>query len=287
MMEACAATETKLIILDRPNPNGWYTHGPVMDDSHTSFLGVHPGVPIVHGMTLGEYAAMANNEGWLRGGLSCPVEVIHCQGYAHGMRWDETGLPWHPPSPNLRSVQAAELYPGLTWFEQTPVSVGRGTDAPFERVGFPYHTALEYRWKKDTADGLQDHPINVAKLEGQVEHFTPQSQPGKALHPKYEGRRCWGIRFTGRPRSGEQVMKLGLELLLNFHHEYHEHHKMYDKKLPGPFFREYFEALAGTSRLRDQIGDGQTPAKIIESWAPGLRKFRRLRARYLRYPSVK
>ena len=132
LMEACAANGKQLIVLDRPNPNGFYVDGPVLEAKHRSFVGMHP-IPVVHGMTLGELARMIDGEGWLRDGLRCKLTVIPCRGYTHRSRYR---LPT-APSPNLPNMRAVYLYPSLCFFEGTPVSLGRGTDFPFQAYGHP------------------------------------------------------------------------------------------------------------------------------------------------------
>ena len=199
------------------------------------------------------------------------------------MRWEETGVAWHPPSPNLRSIRAAELYPGFTWLEQTLVSAGRGTAAPFERYGFPYHSALKGRWMKDSIRG-RPKPMTIKGLQAKATRFTPQSQPGKAAHPKYEGSVCWGFHIQSRPDSGSQVFLAGLEVLRNFHTEYIEHHKLKDQAISEPFFKPHFERLSGTSQLREAIKAGTPPEEIYAAWQQELRAFRRLRQQFLRYP---
>jgi uncharacterized protein YbbC (DUF1343 family) len=141
VMEACAESGVPVIVLDRPNPNGGYVDGPVLDTArHRSFVGMHP-IPIVHGMTLGELARMINGEGWLAGGVQCDLTVIPCEGYTRSMRYT---LPI-APSPALPNMRAVYLYPSLCYFEATAVSVGRGTDAPFQRLTYPDGTVVDLR----------------------------------------------------------------------------------------------------------------------------------------------
>ena len=133
VMEAAAENSIPLVVLDRPNPNGHYVDGPILDSAYRSFVGMHP-IPIVHGMTIGEYAQMINGQQWLKNGVQCQLTVITMQGYSRTMPYD---LPIKP-SPNLPNAQAVNLYPSLCLFEGTNVSVGRGTDLPFQHYGAPY-----------------------------------------------------------------------------------------------------------------------------------------------------
>jgi len=165
VMEACAENNIPLILLDRPNPNGFYIDGPILEPKFQSFVGMHP-IPIVHGMTLGELAQMINGEKWLNGGVQCDLTVVPCVNYEHT---DLYLLPVNP-SPNLTSQQAIYLYPSLCLFEPTKVSIGRGTEHPFEVIGHPKHEFGSYT-------------------------FTPEDQPGKSMNPKYEGEECKGQIF--------------------------------------------------------------------------------------------
>ncbi|RLD91507.1 MAG: DUF1343 domain-containing protein, partial [Bacteroidetes bacterium] len=166
-MEACAENGVRVIILDRPNPNGFYVDGPVLEKKFSSFVGMHP-VPVVYGMTIGEYALMVNGEGWLDGDKSCDLRVIKMWGYRHNMIVKLKVA----PSPNLPNWESVYLYPSLCFFEGTSVSVGRGTDFPFQVYGFPANTFGNFV-------------------------FTPRSIPGKSKHPKWLGKVCYGQLLTG------------------------------------------------------------------------------------------
>ena len=172
LMEACAASGKQLIVLDRPNPNGFYVDGPVLEAKHRSFVGMHP-IPVVHGMTLGELACMIDGEGWLRDGLRCKLTVIPCRGYTHRSRYR---LPT-APSPNLPNMRAVYLYPSLCFFEGTPVSLGRGTDFPFQAYGHP-------------------------ELQGDFS-FTPRSNAG-AKNPPLKDKLCHGVDLRTAP-SDERI----------------------------------------------------------------------------------
>jgi uncharacterized protein YbbC (DUF1343 family) len=244
IMQACAENKKELILLDRPNPNGHYIDGPVMEDAHRSFVGMHP-VPVVYGMTIGEYAGMLNEEGWLGKGLKCRLKVIPLQGYTHS---DLYQLPV-PPSPNLTTMAAVYLYPSLCLFEGTVISVGRGTDYPFQIIGHP-------------------------KLEGATFSFTPSGRPG-ALDPPYKGQKCMGY----------DLREFGKVYIVNYRKLYLFWLQGCYRNFPDKtgFFNTYFTSLAGTGELEQQIKSGKTEEEIRASWEPGIRKFKEIRKKYLLY----
>lgn len=246
VMEACAGSNLPLIVLDRPNPNGFYTDGPVLDEELASFVGLHP-VPIVYGMTIGEYARMVNEEGWLKNGLVCDLTVIPVENYRHS---DEITLR-ERPSPNLKEQQALLLYPSLCLFEGTIVSVGRGTEFPFTLYGFP---------------GYPDHDF----------YFIPQPVKGAAENPMYKGDTCWGrdLRQYYPAHPGEKG-KLKLTWLID---------SWVNSGLDQRFFNDFFDHLAGTRMLRNQIMTGVPEEEIRKGWEPELERFRNIRIKYLLYP---
>jgi uncharacterized protein YbbC (DUF1343 family) len=245
VMEACAENGKELMVLDRPDPNGFYVDGPVLEKEYASFVGMDP-VPIVYGMTAGEYAQMLNGEGWLAGGEKCKLTVIKVSGYTHKTYYK---LPV-PPSPNLPTMSSVYLYPSLGLFEGTNVSVGRGTDYPFELIGKP-----DFR-ENDT-------------------DFTPHAIPGKSEDPPYKGRLCHGVRLT---RFANDFIKTTGEIYLFWITAFYKDEKNKDK-----FFNSMFDKLAGTDKLRKQIIEGKTPEEIHKSWKPGLDAFKLIRAKYLLY----
>jgi uncharacterized protein YbbC (DUF1343 family) len=246
VMEAGAENNIPVIVLDRPNPNGFYIDGPVLEKAHSSFVGLHP-VPVVYGMTIGEYAQMINGEGWLKNQAQCELTVITCQGYTHSSRYK---LPVKP-SPNLPGMAAIYWYPSLCFFEGTNVSVGRGTEAPFTRIGEP------------------------GNIDGNFS-FTPRSMSGASVHPKHEGVKCTGYNL--RPQADEDGVgkQLQLKWLIKMYSE------SPDKK---NFFKDngYFELLAGTSALRQAIIDGRSAEQIRNSWRDELDAFKKIRGKYLLY----
>jgi uncharacterized protein YbbC (DUF1343 family) len=243
VMEACAENQLPLVVLDRPNPNGFYIDGPVLDTALRSFVGMHP-IPLVHGMTLGEYALMINGEGWLKNALKCQLQVIPCKNYTHTTRYE---LPVKP-SPNLPNKQAVCMYPSLALFEGTLVSVGRGTDFPFQVFGHP-------------------------ALKGTFE-FTPQSKAG-AKKPKLENELCRG--WDLRKAACENTLN-GSAFTLSYLIE------AYGELQNQPaFFNSFFAKLAGTRELQQQIENGWSEAEIRQSWEPALSQFQTIRSRYLLY----
>ena len=245
VMEACAEAGIPVLVLDRPNPHTAYTDGPVLDTSCCqSFVGMHP-VPVVYGMTIGEYARMINGEHWLSGGLECDLQVIPVEAYT---RHDVYAFPV-PPSPNLRSMKAVYAYPSLCFFEGTPVSVGRGTYKPFECAGFPGSEAGDYR-------------------------FTPRSLPGLSLTPPFKDEECTGF-FVPDAYADSLPCRLDLSYLLNLYRAYPQKEK---------FFNAFFAKLAGTQELARQIAAGKSEEEIRRSWQPDLKKFDGIRQKYLLYP---
>jgi uncharacterized protein YbbC (DUF1343 family) len=245
VMEACAENQKLLLVLDRPNPNGFYVDGPVLEPAYQSFIGMHP-IPIVHGLTVGELARMINGEKWLKGGLQCELKVVQCENYDHSLKYE---LPV-PPSPNLPNMNAVYLYPFLGLFEGTNVSVGRGTQYPFQIIGRP-------------------------GFDGEME-FTPQSIPGVSDHPKYESVLCSGIMIKDVVK-GDHFFDPGLNL--NYLLKFYESNRRED----GPFFRDFFLKLSGTASLKTQIEEGWTAEKIKASWAIELEQYKLMRKKYLLY----
>lgn len=244
LMEACAENNVPLIILDRPNPNGYYVDGPILKKGFESFVGMHH-VPIVHGMTIAEYGQMVNGESWLKNGVKCDLQVIKCKNYNHKTEYD---LPIKP-SPNLPNKYAIALYPSLCLFEGTTVSVGRGTEFPFQQIGAPY-------------------------FEPGTTTFIPKANEG-AKNPKYEGLKCNG--FLLQEFSQYYIHGLG-ELYLFWLLEAYKQSPTKEK-----FFKPYFANLAGTNELKKQIISGMSATEIRESWKKELNLFKNIRQKYLLY----
>ncbi len=245
VMEACAENRKPLIVLDRPNPNGFYVDGPVLDLQLKSFVGLNP-VPVVYGMTIGEYAKMINDEGWLKNKEHCELTIIPCDNYDHN--WSED-LPVRP-SPNLPNLQSIVLYPSLCLFEGTVISPGRGTDFPFEVFGHPDLKLCNFK-------------------------FTPRSIAGMSKTPLYLGRECCGLDLREFDRSQiHKDKKLLLDWIIIAYKNY---------AIKDSFFNSYFDMLVGNRNLKEQIKEGLSPEKIRESWKPDIEKFLNIRKKYLLY----
>ncbi|HDJ33797.1 MAG TPA: DUF1343 domain-containing protein [Bacteroidetes bacterium] len=246
VMEACAENGVELMVLDRPNPNGYFVDGPILEPAYRSFVGMHP-IPFVHGMTLGELARMINGEGWLGGGLQCSLTVIPCENYTHRTFYE---LPV-PPSPNLPNMKAVYLYPSLVLFEGTVVSVGRGTDFPFQVFGHP---------------AFKGNPLE----------FTPVAVPGVSDRPPLEGETCYGVDLREVPDDFlHDQAGIVLDWLLAAREEYGD---------DTTFFTPYFDRLAGTAELRTMIMEGKDKYQIRYAWKRDLNAFRERRKPYLLYP---
>lgn len=243
LMEACAEEGKTFVVCDRPNPND-FIDGPILEPDCRSFVGVDP-LPVLHGMTVGELALMIDGEGWLRGGRTCHVKVIPMSGWSHG---DPYTLPVRP-SPNLPNSRAIELYPSLCFFEATIMSVGRGTEKPFQAIGYP------------------DERFGDAV-------YTPAVKIGEDSNPRHKGNRCYGTDYTSMRLPQRQ---LSLSPLLDYYR------KADSLGLQLVNQRQLFDLLAGTKKLRVQLSAGLSEAEIRSSWQAGLKAFRDKRARYLLY----
>ena len=237
VMEAAAENNIKVIVLDRPNPNGHYIDGPIREKGFESFVGMHP-IPIVHAMTIGEYAQMINGEKWIE--RQCDLTVIEMENYTHDMSYD---LPIKP-SPNLPNSRSINLYPSLCLFEGTNVSLGRGTEYPFQHFGAPY---LKSNYS-----------------------FTPKSGEG-SKSPPHENKKCYGTDLRFQDNYLEEI---NLNWLIESYNNCPEKEK---------FFNSFFDKLAGTDKLRLQIIEGKTAKEIKESWQEGLNSFKQKRREYLIY----
>ena len=245
LMNASIVYGKKFVVFDRPNPNGMYVDGPLLDMRYASGVGRLP-IPVVHGMTLGELATMANGEGWLSEGRKVPLTVIRCKGYRHSSRYK---LPI-APSPNLPNMHAIYLYPSTCYFEATPVSLGRGTDKPFQIYGHPDMDKSRYSFS-----------------------FTPESRPG-AKNPPQLGHKCYGRDLTGIPDSEVIAKGVDLTYLIDAYRSL----GMGDK-----FFTSFFEKLIGTAYVRRMIEEGKTAEEIKASWMPDVEYFKQQRRPYLLY----
>lgn len=245
MMEAVAENGKKMIVLDRPNPIGFYVDGPILDMKFKSGVGWLP-IPTVHGMTLGELAMMINGEKWLANGIQCDVTVIKCKNYTHASLYQ---LPVKP-SPNLPDMRSIYLYPSTCYFEATPLSLGRGTDKAFQMYGHP-------------------------NMKGYSFSFTPRSIPGAKTPPQLD-RLCYGIDLTKTPSIEEINAKgINLEYVIDAYK---------NLNLDDFFFRNSFEKLIGRDYVRKMIMEGKSAAEIKAMWADDVKKFKEQRKPYLLYP---
>jgi len=246
VMEACAENGVEVLILDRPNPNGHYVDGPILNADYQSFVGKHS-IPVVHGMTIAEYARMVNGEGWLKKGIQCNLSTITCENYTHETVYE---LPIKP-SPNLPNNRSIYLYPSLCFFEGTAISVGRGTNTQFQVYGHPDLTIGDYE-------------------------FTPEPMDG-AKYPKLEGKTCKGFDLTTIELAKIRNTKgLNLDYLINAYQNYTNKEDFFLKNL-------FFDKLAGGADLRKQIIAGKNSVEIKATWQEGLTQFKKTRAKYLLY----
>ena len=242
VMEACAEQNIPLIILDRPNPNGNYIDGPVLEKEHSSFLGMHP-IPLVHGMTLGEYAKMINGESWLENGIKCKITVIEIEHYSHESFYS---LPIRP-SPNLPNDQSILLYPSLGLFEGTDINAGRGTEFQFQRYGAPFLDKNHYKFS-----------------------YTPIANFG-AKYPKHQNKICYGVDLS--------EVKAERHFTLSYIMDAYNHSTDKSKV----FNRTNFTAHAGTEKLQQQIEKGLTEDQIKASWQEAIETYKTTRLKYLIY----
>lgn len=243
MMESCAEAGVPLLILDRPNPNGSYVDGPILDMKYKSFVGMHP-IPVVHGMTLGELALMINDNGWLAGGQKCELHIVPCANYTRATRYE---LPVRP-SPNLPNMRSIYLYPSLCVFEATPVSIGRGTDFPFQVYGSP-------------------------TMKGDFS-FTPAPNEG-SKNPPQNGRKCNGRDLRKVP-SDEKIIANGVDL--SYLVAAYAQVKTGDK-----FFTSMFERLIGVDYVRKMVIAGNSAKEIRARWQGDVEDFKQQRRPYLIY----
>lgn len=264
-MEAAAEKDILFIVLDRPNPiRGTWVEGFVREDSLQSFVGLHP-IPVAHGMTVGELAMMYNDEGWLKNGVKAMLTVVTMDGWNRNMWFDETGLSWTRPSPNIRTTTTAALYPGTCLIEGTNLSEGRGTERPFEYIGAPF------------VDGSRlAAELNAKRLPGvrfETVRFTPKEIPNVVGNPKHKGNECGGIAIVLTDRNIYEPVKTGIFILAAAR-------KLFEKDFQ---WRGSIDRLTGTSRVRQSITEGVPAEEIVKEWSPEVEKFKLIRSKYLLY----
>lgn len=254
VMEACAENGKELLILDRPNPNGYFVDGPILDMALQSDIGMHP-VPVAHGMTVGEYAQMINGEGWLANGIKCKIKIIPVLNYSHDMEY----VPPVDMSPNINTYQAVLLYPSTCLFEGTVLSEGRGTKFPFTVIGSP---ALK---------GIYDFS------------FTPVSIKGMSATPIYMGQECFGLDLRQVDlKKLREAKRIDLSWLIETYNNHPDKKIFFDSKQSKEIV--VFEKLAGGDVLKEQIVAGLAEDEIRKSWEPGLSDYKEMRKKYLIYP---
>lgn len=265
-MEASGEQSIPFVVLDRPNPiRGTWAEGFLREDTLTSFVGLHP-IPIAHGMTVGELALLFNGQGWLSNGVTAQVTVVAMENWQREMWYDETGLEWVRPSPNMATLQTAVVYPGTCLLEGTNLSEGRGTERPFETLGAPFVDGS--RWAER---------LNAAGLPGvsfEAVTFTPRAIPNVTNNPKYRDQECFGISIRVSDRDRFEPVRSGVQILAAA------------KELFADSLRwrvSSVDRLAGTAQLRLKLDAGVAPEAIVESWRDEVRQFLEMRKPYLLY----
>jgi uncharacterized protein YbbC (DUF1343 family) len=254
LMEACYENQIKLLILDRPNPNGYLVDGPVLDMKYKSGIGKFP-IPMAHGLTVGEFAMMANGEGWLTDGVQCNIEIVPVLNYDHDMPYE---LPVNP-SPNLNTPQSVLLYPSTCMFEGTYLNHGRGTYSPFKVLGSP-------------------------ELKGKYAFsFTPHGIKGMAENPIFKGQVCYGIDLRDFDISKlRREKKINLSWIMELYKAHPNKESFFDSSLSNQM--GVIENLIGSGKFREQIIRGVSEREIRNSWEPELSTYKSMRLKYLIYP---
>lgn len=265
-MEAAAENGIPYLVLDRPNPiRGTWVEGPIRVDTLRSFVGLHP-IPIAHGMTVGELATMFNEEGWLAGGVKAKLTVVKCTGWKRTQWFDQTGLTWVRPSPNMATLATATVYPGTCLFEGTNLSEGRGVEKPFETIGAPYVDGAA--WAKE---------LNALGLPGvrfEAVRFTPHEIPNVASRPKHQGKECGGVSVVVTDRERLEPVRTAVHMLATI------------RRMAGDAFQwrnNSIDRLSGTPALRLAIDAGTPADEIVESWKAETERFGKTRAMHLLY----
>lgn len=267
VMEAASEKGIPVIVLDRPNPiTGVAMDGFVTDDTKRFRFGSYAPIPVLHGMTMGELALLYNGEGYLRGGVRAELHVVPMIGWRRSMWYDETGLPWRKPSPNLLTLQSLLAYAGTCLFEAVNVSEGRGTDRPFEYIGAPW---LDHQKLVGILNAL-----NLSGVRFEPVEFTPVKMPFHGRPPELAGQHVRGVAVRITDRDAFEPYKAGVAMLWAVH-------RLHPDKLT--WNDAVLDRLVATDRLKSMILAGNTPQQIFDSWRAELEAFRVLSARYRRY----
>lgn len=254
VMEACSENDKELMILDRPNPNGYLIDGPILEDKYRSGIGIHK-IPMTHAMTIGEFAQMLNGEGYIEGDKNCRLNIVKVANYNHAMPYV---LPVNP-SPNLNTPQSILLYPSLCWFEGTVINEGRGTHMPFTILGAP---ALKDKYEFS---------------------YTPVAIPGMSERPQHKDQVCYGLDLrkydTNKLKKSGQV---NLGWLIELYNAYPDKEKFFPVNPATGVYT--FDLRSGSADLRKQIIAGKSETEIRKTWEAGLKSYKKMRAKYLLYP---
>jgi len=264
-MEAASEYGKEFVVFDRPNPiNGLTIEGPIIEEPYYSFVGQYP-IPVRYGMTPGEMAQMIRGEGWIEEKNRLDLQVISMEGWKRKMWYDETGLPWVKPSPNIPSILTAAIYPGLCLVEALNVSEGRGTMRPFEQIGAPWidSVALAKAMNEYSLPGIYFRPLA----------FTPVGIPGAALWNKYKDQEIPGLDIIITDRERLRSIQVMVYLLITLE-------KLYPEELE---LQDNLERLIGIQSFRHSIKNLRSPEEILKEWEPGIQKFIELRRKYLLY----
>lgn len=265
-MEAAAEHNIPFVILDRPNPiRGVQFDGPVRTSSLKSFVGWMP-IPVMHGLTIGELARLWNEEGWLTNGVKARLEIVPVGGWKRSMWFDETGLTWVAPSPNMPTLSTATIYPGLCFVEGTSISEGRGTSSPFQLIGAP--------WVNPEKVVSQLKEFETPGIRFSPEEFMPKEIAGMASQPKYENLQCRGIRVIIEDRNLVKPLRLGIAILAAFKRAH---------PTETVFRYRRFDILTGDSTVRHQLDKDVAPEEICNGWTKELKAFGSMREKYLMY----
>ncbi|MGN0004155.1 MAG: exo-beta-N-acetylmuramidase NamZ domain-containing protein [Sphingobacterium composti] len=254
VMEGCAENGKPVMILDRPNPNGYFIDGPILDMKYKSGIGQFP-IPIVHGLTLGEFAQMVNGEGWMANKIKCDLEVIKMEGYKHSSLYE---LPVNP-SPNLNTAQSILLYPSTCLFEGVALNHGRGTDFPFTIIGGPM---LKNKYSFS---------------------FTPISKPGMAEDPIFQDQVCYGLDLRNYDlHKLVKSKKINLSWMIELYKNHPNKDKFFDRNISRQVGNIDF--LIGDGEFKKQLAKGWSESQIRKTWEPGIAKYKKMRKQYLLYP---
>ena len=266
-MEAAAENNIRFIVLDRPNPiNGTMVEGPVLDAKYRSFVGIHP-IALRHGMTVGELAKMFNEEGWLANGIKADLTIFTMESWKRNSLYDELGLDWIKPSPNMPTPTTALLYPGMGLLETCNVSEGRGTSIPFVNIGAPWLDNLALKRSLDEA-GIPGIKIDTTT-------YVPIDMPGAAMNPKFEGERCKGLLLEITDARIFPSVEFGIHLIFEIKKNHQQKFKWKSEHRVLNMF--------GNEETRRAMNEVESADNVIQTWCADLEKFNKIRKKYLLY----